>query len=162
MSDLNVTSLLRALLGCHLILGPDKPRFTVLEATDAFLNAVSLDRTIIGKGLLEVLFGQPIFYHPTDIANLNASLLWVLNQKSTHHMGILGHDLPSPPQDNFDKGIWNAINKPVLDNAGEVPYLIHTMEDVACQVGLLSSAEHAQNELAENNLRAERGLPLHT
>jgi signal transduction histidine kinase len=160
MIDLDVTSLLRALPGCHLFLSPDPPRFSILEVTETYLEATLLDRTIIGRGLLEVLLDNPTFYHPVDIANLDASLLRVLEQKSAHYMGILGHDIPGPPHNNFALGIWNAINKPVTNNTGEVQYLIHTVEDVTRQVGLLSSEEQAQSELADTSLKLARQRQL--
>lgn len=160
MIDPDNSSLLRAVPGCHLFLRPDPPGFTVLEVTEDYLEATLLDRSMItGKRLFEVFSTTPSIYHPTDIKDLNASMLWVLEHKRVQHMNI------SRDGDDESKGtsttrVRKAMNKPVFNKAGDVQYLIHTVEEVDRQVVLLSSEAQAQSDLmdAARKLTQQRHL----
>lgn len=51
----SLEAVLDAIPGCHLILLPDAPRFTIVAATYAYLRATGCSReALIGRGLAEI------------------------------------------------------------------------------------------------------------
>ncbi|HWI90435.1 MAG TPA: ATP-binding protein [Flavisolibacter sp.] len=130
----DVLSILRALPGCHLFLQPDAPSYTIIEATDAYLQATLSGRFIVGKPLFEVFPDNPSLPDATGVKNLSSSLSWVLEHKKTHHMSVQRYDVPASRKSNFVFKVWKPTNKPVMDAKGEVQYIIHTVEDITEQV----------------------------
>jgi hypothetical protein len=58
--EINYTSLFAGLPGLYLILKPDSPKFTIVDASDAYLNATMTKREIIiGHGLFEIFPDNP-------------------------------------------------------------------------------------------------------
>lgn len=127
-------SILRAVPGCHLFLRPDAPRFTIIGATESYLQSTFTDRSIIGKGLFEVFPDNPTLGDATGVKNLSGSLRWVLENKKTHYMSLQRYDVRQPAKSSFVLKVWKPFNKPVLDAAGEVQYIIHSVEDITQQV----------------------------
>lgn len=127
-------SILQAIPGCHLFLQPNPPHFTIIEATEAYLQATFTDRSIIGKGIFEVFPDNPSLQDATGVKNLEASLSWVLRNKTTHHMPLRRYDVRQSAKSNFVFKVWKPANKPVLDAAGEIQCIIHTVEEITQQV----------------------------
>lgn len=125
---------MRALPGCHLFLQPNAPHFTIIEATEAYLQAKLTNRSIIGKDLFEVFPDNPVVADATGVKNLGSSLLWVLQNKKTHYMSLQRYDVRNAVQSNFVFKVWKPTNKPVLDKAGDIQYIIHTVEEITQQV----------------------------
>lgn len=67
--------LLRSAPSLFLVLRPDAPGFTILEASDAYLRATLTEREeIVGRGIFEVFPDNPDDPHATGSRNLHASL----------------------------------------------------------------------------------------
>lgn len=148
---LDALPVLNALPGCHLILLPDAPRFTVVGATDAYLAATYLQReAAIGRGVFETNTDDPANAGATGVANLLASLAFVLEHKQAHRMANQRYDIRNPATGGFEYRAWSPLNKPVLDGQGQVRYIIHTVEDVTERVRLLEEGERAARKLQES------------
>jgi len=145
-------SILQALPGCHLFLLPDAPRFTIVEATEAYLKATLSDRSIIGKSVFEAFPENPSLANDTGVKNLRRSLEWVLEHKKTHHMTLQRYDVPAAATSSFVFKVWKPINKPVLDAAGEVQYIIHAVEEITQQVQS-GKQDQKTNQLPETSLQ---------
>lgn len=117
---LDFLSILRALPGCHLFLKPDAPFFTIIEATDAYLQATLSDRSIVGKSLFEVFPNNPSLPDATGVKNLSSSLSWVLEHKKIHYMAVQRYDVPASQKTKFVYKVWKPANKPVVNAGGEV------------------------------------------
>ena len=58
--SLDLQRLFEAAPGCFLVLAPDRPRFTILAVTDAYLRAtMTVREAILGRGLFEVFPDNP-------------------------------------------------------------------------------------------------------
>lgn len=148
-------SILRALPGCHLFICPDVPRFTIIEVTEAYLQAALADRSIIGKGIFEAFPDNPSVPDATGVKNLKASLLWVLENKKTHHMVLQRYDVPDYRKGQFEFKVWKPMNKPVFDHNGEIQYIIHTVEDITQQVETGKFKHEAEDELTDTSHQLE-------
>ncbi|MBB2151336.1 ATP-binding protein [Pedobacter gandavensis] len=114
-----------------LVLKPDPPYFTIIEANDAYLKVTSTT--------LKDLLGRPILtafpQNPNDAASKNTavfynSLLTVMETKQQHVLNILKYDIPIRGTDQFEVKYWMVTNFPVLDDQGNVAYIVHTNVDV--------------------------------
>lgn len=123
-----------ALSGHNLLLQANPPEFTILAATPQRLQDVGMTKeAVIGKALFEAHPGNPT--DPTDngVSNLRASLDHVLRHKEIHQLQVQRYDLPDD-QGGFAEKYWRASNRPVLNEEGEVAYIIHTAEDITHEI----------------------------
>src|SRR5688500_11037411 len=94
MNTIDAFSILINIPGCHLILLPDSPRFTIVEATDAYLNVTYLKREeAIGQGVFETHTENPNNPGATGVKNLLASLNAVVKHKMPHKMDDQRYDV---------------------------------------------------------------------
>ncbi len=123
-----------ALAGHNLLLEANPPHFTILAATPQRLQDVGMSKeAVLGKALFEAHPGNS--NDPTDngVSNLRASLDHVLRYKEIHELPIQRYDLPNE-EGGFSEKYWRASNRPVLNEAGEVAYIIHSAEDITQQI----------------------------
>ncbi|RRB06458.1 sensor histidine kinase [Larkinella rosea] len=122
---------LNALPGNHLILLPDAPRFTIVAATDAYLSVTYTTReAILGKGIFEAFTDDHANPEATGVVNLSASLHQAILRKQPQQMADQRYDVFNPLKGGFEQKLWRSVNKPVLDESGEIQYIIHTAEDI--------------------------------
>lgn len=125
--------------GISLALAPDAPKFTVIAATDDFIRVSDLTReAIIGKGLFEV--PVPV-YLETFLAHrdvLAASLQSVIDDKKPHQLPFRQY---YPPDTGREHASYLRVRTiPVLDEDGEMPYIILNWEDITAEI----KEEHTQ------------------
>ena len=147
-------SILNTIPGCHLFLLPDAPRFTIVGATDAYLQSTYLVReNAIGQGVFETLTDNPYNHDATGVKNLTISLLHVLEHKRAHRMAYQRYDIYNHQTEQFELRVWSPANTPVLNANGAVAYIIHTVEDVTEQVRLQEAEQAAQQKTIESEAR---------
>jgi PAS domain S-box-containing protein len=125
----------------NLVLTPD---FTMVAANEARLRATMTTRAqIIGRNLFDVFPDNPADPTATGVRNLRASLERVLRDKRPDAMAIQKYDIPrrDTVEGEFEVRYWKPLNTPVLDTAGDVAYIIHSVEDVTEQVLKQQAAE---------------------
>jgi signal transduction histidine kinase len=112
-----------------LVLLPDAPRFTMVAATEARLQATHTTRDSIGRGLFEVFPDNPEDAGATGMSNLRASLDRVLATRAPDTMAVQKYDIRGPDGE-FQPKYWSPKNLPVLGPSGELLYILHRVEDV--------------------------------
>ena len=151
-TDLQTT--LNAIPGNHVILLPDAPNFTIIGATDSFLQTSYTTREqLIGKPLFKVFSDDTTNENATGVINLLASLNFVIDQKETHQMPNQRFDIINPHTGEFEFKVWAASNKPVLDAAGNIQCIIHTTEDITEKVRLQKENILREEQLNESERR---------
>ena len=135
-----------------LVLLPDSPRFTMVAATDARLQATHTTREgTLGRGLFEVFPDNPDDSAATGTSNLRASLERVLETRQADTMAVQKYDIRGA-DGTFQAKYWSPKNIPVLSPSGEVLYILHRVEDVT---ELVLASEQGQ-ELRHQTRRMER------
>ncbi|MEP6582851.1 MAG: PAS domain S-box protein [Ginsengibacter sp.] len=110
-----------------LILLPD---FTIAGVTDAYLKATLIVReNALGRGIFEVFPDNPADPEATGVANLRASLNYVVEHRKPHTMAIQKYDIRRPDS-TWEVRYWSPVNAPVLNNLHELLYINHTVTDV--------------------------------
>ena len=104
--------------------------FTILEANRAYLAATLTDlATISGRGMFDVFLDNPNHAAADGVRNLTASLETVLLHKRADIMARQRFDIRRR-DGTWEERHWLPINYPVLDEAGEVEFIIHQVQDV--------------------------------
>lgn len=114
-----------------MIVLPDDPVFTIVDANTAYLNATgsSLD-DLVGKGITEAFPESPIDPVNTGVRNLLASLKQVTDTGVEHRMPLQKYDIPVRGTDQFEVRFWDPMNVPLRDQNGTVRFIMHTVQDV--------------------------------
>jgi PAS domain S-box-containing protein len=145
--------------GSFLVLEPDPPRLTVLAVSDAYLMATMTRREeIVGRGLFEVFPDNPDDPEATGTSNLAASLGRVIATRQPDAMAVQKYDIRRPESEGggFEERWWSPVNSPVLDDAGELRYIIHRVEDVSELVRLEKTSIEYQAEIYRRGQQIQR------
>ena len=114
-----------------LILRADAPHYTIMDANNAYLASTNSTR--------EALVGQPVFVvfpqNPTDstsksIEKTILSFEEMIRTKKPHTITKYRYDIPISGTTEFEERYWTTTHTPILDEAGEVAYFIHSPQDV--------------------------------
>jgi len=135
------------------------PRFLIVAVSDQYLDATMTKREeIMGRGLFEVFPANPDDPQADGVSNLRASLEKVNTRKTSDSMPVQKYDIRRPDSQGggFEERFWNPLNSPVLDQQGEIRYIIHEVEDVT---GIVKAkAERDEARSAVNELEIEKDL----
>ncbi len=140
--------------GLYLVLAPD---LTIVAASNAYLAATMTRRdAILGRGLFEVFPDNPDDPGATGVANLRASVLRVLAHGKVDAMAVQKYDIRRPESEGggFEERHWSPVNSPVLDEAGNIAYIIHRVEDVTDFVRLKQEGSDQHRVTEELRTRA--------
>ncbi|MBI2170191.1 MAG: response regulator [Actinobacteria bacterium] len=148
-------SLFESAPGLYLVLDP---QLRIVAASDAYLAATMTRREeILGQGIFEVFPDNPDDPEATGEANLGASLRRVLDASESDAMAVQKYDIRRPDAEGggFEERYWSPVNSPVLDDAGDVAYIIHRVEDVTEFVHLKERGNRQEQLTDELRHRAE-------
>jgi len=140
-----------------LVLEPDRPRFTIVDATDAYLAATLTRREdIVGRGVFEVFPDNPDDPAADGAAKLRASLDRVLDGKNLDTMAVQKYDIRRPASEGggFEERFWSPVNTPLFSSTGEVQLILHRVEDVT-QLAVTNRELRRLADVAENANRAK-------
>jgi len=145
--NLDFRTLFESAPGLFLVLEPNPPFFTILDASNAYLQATLTKRKeITGRGLFDVFPDNPDDPAATGTRNLRKSLERVLATKAPDTMAIQKYDIARPESlgGGFEERYWSPQNTPVLNDKKEIKYIIHKVEDV-------TERKKAEDELKRTN-----------
>lgn len=134
--ELNFQTLFEALPHLVLVLSRG-PEFIMLAANEGRLRGTNTRREdCIGRSVFEVFGRNPEERTEFGAGVLRASLERVVQTRAPDRMAITKYDIPRPAAQGggFEVRYWSPLNTPVLDEKGEVIYIIHQTEDVTEQV----------------------------
>ncbi|MFI4976107.1 MAG: helix-turn-helix domain-containing protein [Caulobacterales bacterium] len=147
--------------GLHVLLDRD---LMIVAATDAYLGATrtALD-AVVGRKVFDAFPNNPDDPHASAVHAATASFDRVLRLKRPDAMPVQRHDVRSPQDqaghaehDAFEERYWKPLNSPVLDQAGEVRWIIHSLEDVTEVMCLKHRRGHLTPLARERRLIVER------
>ncbi len=130
-------SVFRSAPGLYLLLLPDAPKYTIVDANAAYMEAtLTKIESLKGRGLFEAFPDNPDDVNATGVKNLSASLGHVIKELKAHKMQIQKYDVPRPPEKGggFEEKFWSPSNTPVLDDDGKIQYIIHRVKDVTAEM----------------------------
>jgi PAS domain S-box-containing protein len=135
--------LFQAMPGNSVLLLPDSTTFTIVAVTDEYTETSGHSKEqLIGKGLFEAFPNPPDDPEKKSEKGIRTSLEHALFKKERHRLALHRYDIPKG-DGSFEERYWSTTNKPVLNESGEVLYIIHSAEDVTLQV----KAEHSTKRI---------------
>jgi signal transduction histidine kinase/DNA-binding NarL/FixJ family response regulator len=136
--------LFAALPGAYLVLDPD---LRVIAASAAYASITgAAPAGLVGRDIWEVLPEDQGSPRPGALPGLRESLDQVRRRRVPDIMEIQKCFLPPPDvgRGTYEACYFRPANIPVLDPAGTLRYIIHTLEDVTGQRGELEQAQQAR------------------
>ena len=152
MREPDFRALFEAGPGLYVVLDPD---LRIVAVSEAYLRATMTGRDeIMGRGIFEVFPNNPEDPEATGVRNLSASLERVRQRRVADTMAVQKYDIPRREEEGggFEERYWSPKNTPVLNEAGELAYIVHRVEDVTEFVRL---AERGTEQEAEIFLRGQ-------
>ena len=133
-----------------LILSPD---LCILTASDLYLQAIETKReAITGKHIFDAFPADLNFPDADGVQNINASLQQVLRTKEPHHMPIQRYNVPDRNHEGeFITRYWDPSHTPVLDEQGDILYIIQLAINITDKV--LADMELEEAKLAYEKIR---------
>ena len=140
--------------------------FRFVAANDTYLRLTGTTRdTLLGRSLFDAFPHDPSDPHNENARLLRASLERVLATRSDDAIALIPYRVPRTPDGEVEERFWSATHRPILDEAGEVQFILqHTVDvtelhndgagDVREEFGVLQRARRVQEQ--HNVLDAER------
>lgn len=146
--SLDYRFLFQSLPGLYLILDT---KLIIVDMSDAYAKATMTKRDeIVGHGLFEIFPDNPDDHAADGVSKLKASLDYVQKHKKAHSMAVQKYDIRRP-DGSFEERYWSPLNSPLLNEKGELTYIIHRVEDVSEFVRMRS--EKTKNEKLTRGLQ---------
>jgi signal transduction histidine kinase/DNA-binding response OmpR family regulator len=152
-NNIDHESIFHSISGLYLILNPD---FNIVEVSEKYLQATLTRREeIMGRNIFKVFPDNPNDPTATGVKNLNASLTRVKEKLTPDTMAVQKYDIQKPESEGggFEERYWSPLNSPVLDEQGDLKYIIHRVTDVT---DFVYSKRHQEEQLKINNDLKER------
>lgn len=130
-----------------MVMSPD---FTIVAVSDAHLLATGAKRErIVGRNIFDAFPDNPDEPGATGVANVRASILRVLQNKSPDVMPVQRYDVPTEGVlgGDFTERYWKPIHTPVFDGNGKVKYVMQYVEDITLQVRDTAHAAEMRSEI---------------
>jgi PAS domain S-box-containing protein len=129
-----VQRFVQSLPGLFLVVRADE-QFTIVAASDDYLQATHTDRGIVGQPMFTVFPDNPEAPHAKGVHNLRASFERVLATRATDTMLTQRYDVrrPASAGGGFEERFWNPVNAPVLSAGGEVEYILHRVDEATAK-----------------------------
>lgn len=159
MSDLpHFDAFFKASPSPNLILLADSPQFTIFEVNDAYCRVTRTSRIeMLGKGLFEVFPENPKDLQSKNVSTFEYILNQVITSKELQVMAAHKYDIPVRGTQHFKLKYWSSQNAPILNEQGEVLFIIHSPADITEQI-LAEQKEKDANEKLVNNQEHYRSL----
>jgi hypothetical protein len=113
----------------YLIVDP-RPGLHILDVNDAYAKATMTERgRISGERLFDVFPDNPNDLAADGVSNLYKSLRTATETGRAHAMDVQRYDVRDETG-QFVVKFWQPVNTPILDERGDLMFIVHHVEDV--------------------------------
>lgn len=114
-----------------LFLLPDSPKFTVIDANDAYLKATGKQlNQVIGLKMFDIFPESPGEDSQKRVKAFRSALENAFRLKKPSKIRLQRYDVVLNVNSGPETRFWNTDTIPILDAKGQVLYLVHTVVDV--------------------------------
>jgi PAS domain S-box-containing protein len=132
-NHIDLQAIFSSLPGNNLLLMPDAPKYTIINVSDDYLrNTFRKREDLVGKGFFEI-FPDNAEHKIISQQSNRTSLEYVLENKQVHQVPMQRYDIPGVNGTALER-YWSTSNKPLLDDSGELIYVLHHVQDVTGNV----------------------------
>ncbi len=129
------------------------PELIILTASNAYLEATLMQReSLVGKSVAEAFPDPAEAGQRSPLAGMKESVREVLATRKPHRTEQIRYNLPDPARPGeVTEHCWVALHVPVLNEAGEVLYIIRQVRDLTWSI-------QSEKELRESQQREQAAL----
>lgn len=123
--------------------------FNIVEMSDAYRNATMIKKEdVLGLNIFDVFPENPNDPETQSTKKLTESLNRVLHEKKADTIALIKYDIRKPESEGggFEERYWSPINSPVMDENGNVKYIIHRVIDVTEFVKMKEAHKKIEDE----------------
>ena len=114
-----------------LLLAVDAPSYTIIDVNSAYLSATNSSReALVGNSVFGAFPANPTDEESKNIERTIYSFEEAIRTKTPHTMYNYRYDIPIRGTSEFEERYWTTTNTPVLDDFGNVKFLIHSPTNV--------------------------------
>ena len=129
-----------------LLVKTDTPRFTILAASDAYLNITSVTREdVLGKGFFEVFPEDNDL--PDDDTTARKVFTKVIETCEKLDVPVYRYDVFESETNSRQPHFWSCSNVPILGDDNRVAYILNTVIDITEEVKAKEAAIESENRL---------------
>ena len=129
----------------YVLLTPD---LRIAGMNQAYLDVTHSTReAILGQPLFAAFDSGPGEAAPENVRQVRASIEKARDTRQKDHLAVVRFTVPRPGRDGqlvFEEGFWSATHVPILNEAGEVAYILQHTTDVTELEKLRQKARSAQ------------------
>jgi PAS domain S-box-containing protein len=127
----DIASTFKASATPTIVLYPDAPTFTIAHANAAYLKITGANlQQLIGNGLMEFFPESDDFAAVKRKKAVRLGLEHVLILKKAYKGLLARYDIANPITGKLEPRFWNTDTYPILDDQGNVQYIVHMPTDV--------------------------------
>ncbi|HVW98759.1 MAG TPA: ATP-binding protein [Mucilaginibacter sp.] len=128
-----------------LLVRGDAPHFTIVAASDTYLEVTSSTRAaIIGKGFFEAF---PEDKTLSDDTNARKVFTRVVETGQKIEVPAYRFDVLNGNTGAYDIRYWSCCNTPVFDSGNNVAYILNTVVDITAEVNAKEASIRNENRL---------------
>jgi PAS domain S-box-containing protein len=157
MDSINFSAVFQSLPGNYIILLPNAPIFTIAAFNNKRAEQTFTRKEHIGKGIFEAFPDNPDDPLANGVAMLTTSLQSVMKEKRLHEMAVQKYDIPAADGSAFEERYWLPRNIPVLDEEGDILYIVHHVQDVTAEM-LAGKRESAARQNLSEEISARKRI----
>ena len=152
MLDLkNVEAIFKASPFPCLVLRTDAPRYTIALVNEAYCKITgTTESEIIGKGVFDAFSKETDDLKAADLENLKFSCEKVIATKASCRMAVQKYNIPVRGSSGYTEKYWELMNSPVLNEQGEVEFIILNLTNAINQALAGKKEKSIQNLLLKN------------
>ena len=159
----NLYRLFRSLPGPCALIAADPPAFTILDVNDLYAQTSERARDeLAGMSLFDAFPLNLEAPENTGADKLRRSLEQAVSSGRTDALDTFRYDIPRPKEDGggFSERYWSVQNVPVLDEDGEMSFLLHYVDDVTDQVKARQRVQQLADRANEQNRLQDEFLAM--
>ena len=125
-----------ALPGINILIDVDQPRYTILTVSEGLLDIqpdLFCRDAIKTKPFFEAFPQSVELLSNVGRQSISSSFEYVIKKKKAHTLDVQRYEVPNN-SGGFTERWWSAINKPVMNDEGEVIYIIQSSVEITEQI----------------------------
>jgi PAS domain S-box-containing protein len=133
-----------------LVLLPDAPKFTIIEANKAYVALTNLNHhQLVGRGYFEVF--------PNNVAIGMPGLQGVVDTKKPHQTPTQQYEFAIPGTNTFEYKSFEVLNTPLFNDDGSIEYILRTVTDVTAFIAAQKQEETSRTQF-QNLVQSVEGI----
>jgi signal transduction histidine kinase len=152
---------LDAMPGRHLLIKADSPKFTIVYAGKNYLEMVGRSlESIVDRGVFEVFQPTHDESGAESATTLKESFNLVISEGKVNLLPAQRYDLDDEESKIFHAKFWRIRNSPVVNDDGEVDYILNSVEDITYDVFQRRREEELKPMRKSHNLYIQAPLAI--